>query len=203
MLTFHLFVLYRHRHRHLHLPVAMIRLCLVLVSTVNISALHCPSSLRLLLISPRTSRHELIHRRRTDTLSSHHAVLRVPQRSWGVARTHNTCLSPWKRLPRRGRRRAQATSVPGKSLRGTHLLFPTDLLCSVCGRPTFNMKCFLEHHFDWCLFHQRPVIHGQHSCSGRDHRDCQPVRWGECRSFPTDDMKIMTDSEQRSMSTGR
>ncbi|KZM21609.1 hypothetical protein ST47_g7239 [Ascochyta rabiei] len=46
-----------------------------------------------------------------------------------------------------------------------------------CGRPTFDVKCFRDHHFGWCLSHQRPIMHGLQNCSGRDYRNCQPVYW--------------------------
>ncbi|KAF1358160.1 hypothetical protein EJ07DRAFT_157161 [Lizonia empirigonia] len=54
---------------------------------------------------------------------------------------------------------------------------PGDNRTCACGRPTFDVKCFRERHFDWCLLHQRPIVQQLHSCGGRDHRDCQPIHW--------------------------
>ena len=58
-------------------------------------------------------------------------------------------------------------------------LFLADILQSACGRPTFDIGCFREHHFDWCYLHQRPFIPGSDSCGRSDRRGCQPIRWGE------------------------
>ncbi|KAF3005949.1 hypothetical protein E8E13_010140 [Curvularia kusanoi] len=46
-----------------------------------------------------------------------------------------------------------------------------------CGRPTFDLQCFREHHFDWCLIHQRPVVRDQHCSGGKHGNDCQPIAW--------------------------
>ncbi|KAJ4345108.1 hypothetical protein N0V95_005921 [Ascochyta clinopodiicola] len=46
-----------------------------------------------------------------------------------------------------------------------------------CGRPTFDVKCFRDHHFGWCLSHQRPIMHGLQSCGGRNRGDCRLIHW--------------------------
>ncbi|KAJ8117972.1 hypothetical protein OPT61_g954 [Boeremia exigua] len=47
----------------------------------------------------------------------------------------------------------------------------------VCGRSTFDIKCFFGHHFDWCLYHQRPIAQGQRNCGGKGHPVCRPITW--------------------------
>ncbi|KAF3044618.1 hypothetical protein E8E12_004016 [Didymella heteroderae] len=53
----------------------------------------------------------------------------------------------------------------------------SDRRSCTCGRPTFDIKCFREHRFDWCRLHQRAIVFGRRSCTENDYRECQPVRW--------------------------
>lgn len=64
----------------------------------------------------------------------------------------------------------------------------------MCGRPTFDLKCFRSHHFDWCLAYQRPVVPGQLCNNTRGGRECQHITWGEFRAVVDSDLAALTDN---------
>lgn len=84
------------------------------------------------------------------------------------------------------------TAAPGKCLASNDHVYLADF-CSTCGRPTFDLKCFLNHHFAWCLTHQRPVASGQQCSSSRDGRQCQHITWGKHHLTADVGLAAMTD----------